>query len=103
MAILVLVTVPEKNAEDLTEILIGRKLCACVNIVKEVESFFWWEGKINKEKESLLLIKTKSRLFSKLKRCIQSNHPYSVPEIIAFEIDKINKEYLNWLNKETSG
>ena len=98
MALLVLVTIPQDEAKGLVKILLKEKACACVNIVKGVESFFWWEGKIDTEKESLLIIKTKKALFSRLEKLIKNNHPYDVPEIIGFEIDKINKEYSNWLN-----
>lgn len=103
MAILVLVTIPQDKAKFLAELLLNNKLCACVNILNGVQSFFWWDGKIDQENESLLLIKTKSSLFSELEKLIISNHPYTVPEIIALKIDKINKKYLDWLNKEACG
>ncbi|MCQ9206148.1 MAG: divalent-cation tolerance protein CutA [Omnitrophica bacterium] len=100
MALMVLVTVPKDKAKNLANILLQQKVCACVNIVGGLESFFWWEGKIDTETESLLIIKTKDAIFSKLEELIKKNHPYSVPEIIGFQIDKINKSYLDWLNKE---
>jgi len=103
VAIVVLVTIPKDKAKTLAEILLKNKVCACVNILGEVESLFWWEGKINIEKESLLFIKTKASLFNKLKKLIKNNHPYTVPEIIALEVDKINKEYLDWLDQEACG
>ncbi len=102
MAILVLVTIPKEKAESLSKVILEKRLCACVNILGEVASYFWWEGKIDTASESLLLIKTKSEFFNKLKEVIKKNHPYQVPEIIAFNIDKINQEYLDWVNKETS-
>ncbi|MCK5393532.1 MAG: divalent-cation tolerance protein CutA [Candidatus Omnitrophica bacterium] len=100
MAILVMVTIPKDNAKLLAKILLAEKLCACVNIIDEVKSLFWWQGKIDEEKEALLLIKTKKSLFIELENLIKKNHPYKVPEIIGFEINKINNEYSNWLNKE---
>lgn len=102
MTILVLVTVPKNKAKNLAKIALKEKTCACVNIIDRVDSFFWWKGKIEEERESLLLFKTKSNKFSQLKKVIKKNHPYSVPEIIAFKIDKINKEYLDWLEQETN-
>ncbi|MFH1503951.1 MAG: divalent-cation tolerance protein CutA [Candidatus Omnitrophota bacterium] len=99
MAIMVLVTIPKKKAKSLTKILLQNKACACVNILEEINSFFWWQGKVNNAKESLLIIKTKSTGFEKLKILIKKHHPYDVPEIIAFKIDKMNKEYSQWLNK----
>jgi periplasmic divalent cation tolerance protein len=97
MAIAVFATIPEKNAEPLAKLLLESRVCACVNIIKGVKSFFWWEGKIDTAREALLIIKTKNSSFSKLKKVIKDNHPYTVPEIISFKIDKINEEYLDWL------
>ncbi|UCD16062.1 MAG: divalent-cation tolerance protein CutA [Candidatus Omnitrophota bacterium] len=100
MALAVFVTIPSKDSEKLTKILLEKRVCACVNILSGVKSYFWWEGKIDTAQECLLVIKTKDSLFSRLKKVVKANHPYEVPEIIAFKIDKINKEYLNWLLDE---
>lgn len=103
MAIAVLVTIPQNKAEKLAKKLLKEHVCACVNILNGVRSFFRWEGKIDTSKESIMIIKTKKNLFEKLKKTITENHPYDTPEIIGFEIDKINKKYLDWLKKETCG
>lgn len=102
MAIAVLVTVPERDAERLAKKILACRLCACVNIVKGVKSFFWWKGKLDKAKECILIIKTKETLFNKLKTAVEKNHPYEVPEIISFKINGINRQYLNWLNSEAN-
>jgi periplasmic divalent cation tolerance protein len=100
MAIAVMVTVPEDKAQDLAKALLKDKSCACVNIVRGVKSYFWWNEKIDQAEEALLIIKTKDSLFGRVQVLVKENHPYTVPEIISFKIDGINKEYLGWLNKE---
>lgn len=102
MVIAVLVSIPEKDAEHMAKMLLQERVCACINIIKDVKSFFWWEGKIDEAQEVMLVIKTKESLFSKLKNLIKNNHPYKTPEIISFKIDQINPEYLDWLNKEAN-
>ncbi|MDD5195488.1 MAG: divalent-cation tolerance protein CutA [Candidatus Omnitrophica bacterium] len=102
MAIAVLVTIPEKDAQNMANMLLGEHVCACVNIIPGVHSLFWWEGKITAADEVILLIKTKESLYPKLKIMIKNNHPYSVPEIISFKIEQINAEYLEWLNREAN-
>ncbi|MFA5338407.1 MAG: divalent-cation tolerance protein CutA [Candidatus Omnitrophota bacterium] len=102
MVMAVLVTIPEKDAESLAKMLLGERVCACINIVSGVKSLFWWKGKLDEASESLLIIKTKETLLAKLKILIKNNHPYEVPEIISFKIDNINQEYLDWLNKEAN-
>ncbi|MBL7130367.1 MAG: divalent-cation tolerance protein CutA [Candidatus Omnitrophica bacterium] len=100
MYIVVLVTVPNKSqAKKLTSFLLREKLVACVNIIPKVDSFFWWQGKIDKATESLLVIKSKKKLLNELIKAVKSKHPYSVPEIIALPIISGNKDYLDWINE----
>ena len=97
--ITVFVTVPDHEvAKKITQHILTEKLAACANIVPAIESYFWWEGKIDKARECLLMIKTKRRLFMQLRKAVQSKHPYDVPEIIALPIVSGNKAYLDWIN-----
>jgi len=102
-ALVVLVTIPQKSAKSFIRKILKQKLCACINLIKGVESFFWWQGKIDQAKEALLVIKTKEANFPVLKKFIESIHPYRVCEIVALKVDKINQKYLSWLVKESSG
>ena len=102
MALVVIVTVPGDKAQTLAKVLVESKVCACANIISGVKSLFWWQGKIDSADESILLLKTKNNLFGKLKKLIKENHPYEVPEIIAFKIAKGNKEYLAWIKESCS-
>jgi len=97
VVVVVLVTIPVNKAKKLVKIILENKACACVNIIKDIESYFWWQGKIQREKEALLVIKTKKSAFLKLKKIIKKNHPYEVAEIIAVNIAGINSEYRKWL------
>jgi periplasmic divalent cation tolerance protein len=100
MYIAVLVTVPNRlQAKKITDFLLKNKLAACVNIVDKIESFFWWQGKIDKARELLLVIKTKKSLIRKLIKAVRSQHAYSVPEVIALPIISGNKDYLNWIDE----
>ncbi|MFC1754170.1 divalent-cation tolerance protein CutA [Thermoproteota archaeon] len=93
-------TVPTKSkAKAIGNFLISKKLAACVNIIPAVDSLFWWEGKVDKAKELLLMIKTKKKLFTKLVKAVKSKHPYSVPEIIALPIVAGSRDYLNWIDE----
>ena len=103
MFIVVLVTVPGKKvAKRIAQELLLQRVAACINILKDVDSLFWWQGRIDKAKEHLLVIKTRKSLFSKLKKIVENSHPYQVVEIIALPLADINKKYRDWLKKETS-
>ncbi|MFH1875827.1 MAG: divalent-cation tolerance protein CutA [Candidatus Omnitrophota bacterium] len=102
MAITVIVSIPESDAQNMARMLLEERVCACVNIVKGVQSLYWWKGQITEANEAILIMKTKDSLYPKLKTMVKNNHPYEVPEIISYKIDQVNPEYLDWLNKEAS-
>ncbi len=100
----IVVFVTTKNLSEARRISLGlvkEKLAACVNIVPLVESVFAWKGRICREKEALMVIKTRSTVFPRLERKIKSLHSYTVPEIIALPIKKGSKDYLAWVRQST--
>jgi uncharacterized protein involved in tolerance to divalent cations len=100
--IIVFVTAPSgKEGEKIAQALLEDKLAACVNIIPGLKSMFRWKGEISTEEEVLLLIKTKDRLFEKLKRRVIELHSYDVPEVVALGILAGNEKYLDWLKRET--
>ncbi len=92
-----------KEAKHLARMLLENRLCACVNIVKSVESYFWWQSKIDKAGESLLIMKTKRSLVNRLIKAVKAQHSYSVCEVIAMPIIAGNKAYLDWIETECRG
>ena len=100
--LLVLCTCPdEDSAKGLSASLVEEKLAACVSIVNPISSIFTWQGKIDTEQESLLLIKTTETAYSALEQAIKQRHPYDVPEIIAIPVPGGSTEYLNWIRENT--
>lgn len=97
----VLVTCPTGSAEKIAGEVLEERLAACVNNLGTVKSRYWWKGKIDSADESLLLIKTRTELFEKLERAIKRVHPYEVPEIIGFSVEKGSEPYLDWIMRET--
>lgn len=98
----IVVLVTAKNEEEAAAIsrkILEDKLAACVNIVRQVRSLFWWEGKIDDVSESLLVIKTQEVCFDRLVKVVKSVHSYSVPEIIALPIIHGYEPYLKWVSE----
>jgi len=91
-----------EEAEKLGEFMVSNRYAACVNIVPSIKSIYWWDNKLNKEQEALLIFKTKGSLFSLFKENIKKQHSYSVPEIIAVEIAEGDEDYLSWIEKEAT-
>ena len=100
--IVVLITTgSQEEARRIGDALIAQRTAACVNIVSQISSLFWWEGKVEDDKESLLLVKTRAELFPEVVDTVKSVHSYDVPEVIALPIVKGSQDYLNWIGKET--
>ncbi|MDI6641654.1 MAG: divalent-cation tolerance protein CutA [Elusimicrobiota bacterium] len=100
--IVVFVTCSSKEeAEKIATKIIDLKLVACVNVIPKIHSIYWWKGNVEKSNESLLIVKTKQKLFKKLISEIKKIHSYSVPEIIALPIIDGNKDYLAWIDEST--
>jgi periplasmic divalent cation tolerance protein len=89
------------NAQKLADKLLSDRKAACVNIIPQVSSQYWWQGKIEKSDELLLVVKTRAALLDELIALVKQNHPYTVPEIIALPIIGGNPNYLAWLDSET--
>jgi periplasmic divalent cation tolerance protein len=93
-------TAPDKaEAEKLAGSIIEEKLAACVQILPQMTSVYFWDGKVKNEPEHLLLIKTLEERFDELSEFIRANHSYEVPEIVAIEAENVSEAYLNWLSK----
>lgn len=101
--LVVMVTAPnQEEADRLAEQVVQGRLAACATTVAGAESTYWWEGKLVKEREVLLLLKTTVGKFSSLQQTIQRIHPYKVPEIIALPIKDGLPQYLEWVRQETN-
>jgi periplasmic divalent cation tolerance protein len=94
---LVLVTAPElKTARKLARAALEARLIACANLVPNIESNYWWQGKIEAGAEVLLLLKTTASKLDALEKLILANHPYDTPEIVVLPVNSANERYLSW-------
>ena len=89
----------EKEGQRIGKALVEKRLAACVSIIPGINSLFFWEGKLCKEKEVILLIKTTEKNVKKITNNIMKLNTYSVPEILFFKIEKGNKNYLDWVHE----
>lgn len=97
----VLVTAPPKKADVLAKGLVSARLAACVNVVPGLVSHYRWEGKVQRDRESLLVIKTRASLLKKVEGWVKKNHPYAVPEVLALPVAGGSRDYLGWLAAST--
>ena len=88
------------DAENISKVLVTRRLAACAQVLGPITSTYWWEGKMETSQEFLVLIKTRKDLYPKVEKAILDNHPYDVPEIVAIPITEGSEKYLKWIDEE---
>lgn len=86
----------DEEAEKLSDGLVSNRLAACVNIA-DVKSVFEWKGKIEKESERLIVIKSVRSNFEMIDKYIRANHSYECPEIIGMEVTAASENYASWV------
>jgi periplasmic divalent cation tolerance protein len=86
-----------EEATRLADLLVGAHLAACVQILPEMESVYRWEGKIERQSETLLIAKTTTAKFAELEREVRALHSYETPEIVAVPMIAGSSPYLAWL------
>ena len=97
-SIVVVTTVgTEDQAHLLSRELVARRLAACVNILSGVRSVYRWHGKICRDSELLLVIKTLETEFEAVAETIRELHTYELPEILSFAVDRGEAGFLSWI------
>jgi len=100
--LLVLTNLPDRAAaERLADLLVEKRLAACVNILAPCRSVYRWQGAVRHDEEHPMLIKTTAERYPALEQALRSGHPYELPEIIAVPIERGLPAYLQWVAAET--
>jgi len=103
-AVFVYTTYPSAvEAEAAGRALLERRLAACVNILPGMVSLFWWEGKIDRGDEVVMIIKTRAGLAEAVRAAVLQMHTYTTPAILVLPIESVDPDYHAWIVKETPG
>lgn len=92
-----------REGRRIAEALVRERLAACVNLVPGIVSVYTWEGKLERSRECMLLIKSRGDLARPLERRVRELHSYRVPEIISVRITSGSREYLRWVRSSLRG
>jgi periplasmic divalent cation tolerance protein len=94
----VLVTAPGSEvAELIGRTLVAERLAACANVVAGITSIFRWKGSVERESETLVILKTTANDVEALRRRVVELHPYEVPEVVALAVEAGHAPYLDWV------
>ncbi len=98
----VMVSVPSTAvAARISEALLDGELCACAQTLGPITSRYRWKGELERSREWLLVLKTRTALLKKLETAVLELHPYDVPEILAVPVSAGHGPYLRWLEEST--
>ena len=101
-AVLVYTTYPSiVEAEAAGRKIVERRLAACVNILPGMISHYWWEGKIERGEEVVMLIKTRASLGDAVGAAVKEMHSYTTPAILVLPVEQVDPAYNAWIVKET--
>ena len=101
-AVFVYTTYPSLvEAERIGKAVLERRLAACVNILPGMISHYWWQGKIERGEEVVMIIKTRASLAEAVRAAVKELHAYDTPAILVLPIESGEAGYLNWLMAET--
>jgi periplasmic divalent cation tolerance protein len=102
-AVFVYTTYPSLvEAERGGRALVERRLCACVNILPGMVSFYWWQGAIERGDEVVMIVKTRASLAEAVRAAVKQTHPYTTPAILVIPIERVDPDYHAWIVAETS-
>ena len=96
----ILCNAPVHEAKRLAFTLVEEGLAACDNLFPAVTSIYVWEGAVQEEQESTLLIKTSAEAVDALGERIRALHSYDTVEILALPVDAAHSDprYVSWVH-----
>ena len=103
-AVLVYTTWPSVvEAEAAGRKIVERRLAACVNILPGMISHYWWQGKIERAEEAVMIVKTRASLAEAVRAAVREAHPYETAAIMVLPVESLDPDYHAWIVAETGG
>jgi len=98
---MVYITAPDASfAEKLADLIVSKRVAACVNILGKIRSIYRWKGRIERTGEIALIAKTTVARYSALEKLIRAHHPYECPCIVALPLDRGHGPFLKWIRDQ---
>ena len=103
-AVLVYTTWPSiVEAERAGCAIVEKRLAACVNILPGMISHYWWQGKIERAEEVVMIVKTRAALAEGVRQAVKELHSYETPSIMVLPVESVDANYNRWIVEETEG
>lgn len=99
-----LVYITTKNQQEALKIAkaaLANRLAAGSNIINNIQSLYWWKGKVQSGREAILILKTKHSMVAKLIIQVKALHSYECPCIVEIPLGQGNPDFFRWLMNST--
>jgi periplasmic divalent cation tolerance protein len=101
-AVLIYATAPDQaTAEAIASTLLDQRLIACANIWPGMTTLYRWEGKIARDSEVVLILKTRAALAERAIAAARTLHPYTTPAFVVLSVEGGHAPFLEWIRTET--
>jgi periplasmic divalent cation tolerance protein len=102
-AVIVYTTWPSiVEAEKAGRAIVERRLAACVNILPGMISNYWWQGKIERAEEAVMIVKTRASLAEAVRLAVKELHSYTTPAVMVLPVEAADRDYQAWIVQETT-
>ncbi len=88
-----------QEARRVSRQLLEEKCVACVNIIPQVSSLYWWDGEITESQEVVGLFKTLTSHLTHVMNRLRELHPSQCPVILPLRLDETLPSVLTWLSE----
>ncbi|MAG30290.1 MAG: divalent-cation tolerance protein CutA [Deltaproteobacteria bacterium] len=95
---ILLATCSAEQADPIAETMVSERLVACVNAIPGAVSHYWWEGRVERDQEVVLLMETSVAHVPRAVERLRTLHDYDVPKIIVVDPESVNDDYAAWLH-----
>jgi periplasmic divalent cation tolerance protein len=92
-----------EDAERCGGALVEQRLAACVNILPAMVSIYEWNGKLGRDEEAVMIVKTRAAVVAETRAELARLHPYDTPAILTLATEDVNTPYASWLRQQTGG
>ena len=90
-----------EQAQAIAEALVQERLVACANVIAPVSSVYWWQGRVQRDTEAVLIAKTRAERVDQIIARVRELHSYTVPCVVSLPIEQGNPAFLQWIEVET--
>jgi periplasmic divalent cation tolerance protein len=91
-----------EDGRKMAQLLVERRLAACVNLIPNLTSVYRWQGAVEEAAEVLLVMKTTRDKLLALEAAVRELHSYEVPEFVVLDVESVSQPYLDWLTGSVS-